>query len=1414
MVDEKQAEAPRTVVIRRPLRQRIVKWIGVAILGLLLLVAIVVFGINTDPGRRFVANRIGGYTTASGLSIKVGRIDGSLYGQMVLSDVRVSDPKGVFLTSPKLSVDWRPFAFARNHVDVRALSTDLVTLARRPALKATPPSPQNQPLLPDLDIDVNRLHIGRLVLQKPVTGQTHIVGIDGSVHIADRRAQLVADAAALRGPGVAGGDRLRLRLDAVPDQDKLDVDLKLAAPVGGVVATMASLKAPLAVSVGGRGSWASWQGRAAATLGQGQLADLGVTARNGHIAVRGYATPGLYLQGPVERLTSPRLDLAIDTTLDQRRADTRLTARSRALALEAGGILDLANSRFGNFAVDARLLTPGAIAPNLNGRDVRARVVLDGAFATPTVNYKISGASIGFGTTVVQDVYAEGLARVNADRILVPVQARARRVTGLNAAVGGLTNNVRIAGDFAISMPNILSDNLRIRSDNIDATAVVVANVSTGRYTGALKGRINNYRVESIGIINLTTDARLVPGPNGGFGVTGRVVARTQQLFNTGVRSFLGGNAIVRADIGYSPEGIVSFRNVRLNAPQFRVTRGEGRFDPANGALLVNADAYSSQYGPLSARVTGSATNPVVLLHAARPGVGIGLVNLDARVVGRDGAYVVTAKGGTNYGPFTADVLVRPSPRLTVDVRSLVLAGITARGQIAATPRGPFAGLLTFAGRGISGTVRLADQNGVQRADINGRAYNATIPGAADFTIARALVSASVVLYPKAPQVIADVQVADTRYNAFVIEAMRAKVNYTGGRGTAQALLTGSSGVPLRVALNARLSPGDYLVALQGQANGIPFRTGNPARITQGRQGYALAPTRIDFGQGPNAGAARLAGSYGGGVTAAQMRLDRMNLSILSAFVPNLGLSGAVSGSLDYRQQGAAIPQADARLTVANFQRTGIAAVSEPVDIQFVGRLLPDGGEARALVRRGTMTVGRMLATLRPLPPGEGSWTTRLMQAPLAGGLRYNGPAAVLFSLAALPGQQLTGPIAVAADFSGRVSAPQLNGLIRADNLTYNNETYGTRLSQMRIAGRFSNDRLELTSLTARAGDGSVQAQGTVGLASDSGFPIDVTARLDNAQLAKSDALAAKTSGTIRFTNSKDGALLKGDLTVPDARYQIIRQGAAEVPELTGVRRKSEIRVARPTDRPAAPPKPAMLVKLDLRVRAPNQLYVSGMGLESEWSMDLRIGGTSAAPTISGGLDLIRGTYSFAGKRFDVSRGTIRFRGGALTDPDINIQATTTTNGITAVINITGTGQRPQIAFTSTPALPQDEVLSRLLFGTNPENLSAIEAIQLASALNSLRGSGGGGLNPLGKLRSAVGFDRLRVLGADQASGRGTSLAAGKYLTDNIYVEVVTDARGFTATQLEISLTKSLSILTSTGSFGGSDVRLKYSRDY
>jgi translocation and assembly module TamB len=110
-------------------------------------------------------------------------------------------------------------------------------------------------------------------------------------------------------------------------------------------------------------------------------------------------------------------------------------------------------------------------------------------------------------------------------------------------------------------------------------------------------------------------------------------------------------------------------------------------------------------------------------------------------------------------------------------------------------------------------------------------------------------------------------------------------------------------------------------------------------------------------------------------------------------------------------------------------------------------------------------------------------------------------------------------------------------------------------------------------------------------------------------------------------------------------------------------------------------------------------------------------------------------------------------------------------------------------------------------------SLSPMQALQLAAALNSLRGSGGG-MNPLGKLRGASGLDRLRVLGADESTGRGTSVAAGKYISNSIYVEVITDTKGFTQTQLTIALSRALSLLSQAGGATGPAVTLRYSKHY
>lgn len=1402
-------DAPEVIVVRQPLWRRVVVWVAAGLAALALLLVAAVLLINTQPGRDFVVRQLNSFTLASGLNFRVQRIEGSLYGAMVLRGVEVRDSQGTFATAQEMRVDWRPFSYLRNHVDVRSLTSPEIKLARLPALK--PSGDPDAPFLPDLDIDIAKLDIARIDIAPAVAGQRYLARLSGSAHLADGRAQIMADGGTVAAPGLAGGDTLALRLDAVPDKNRFDIGLKVNGPANGFIAGLAGLAAPLAVSVDGKGDWTNWQGKAIGTLGGQGLADLAITAQSGQFKVRGPTNPGLYLKGPVERLASPRLDLDMDFKWANRAADGVLKLRSPALAIEAKGIVDLGQNRFGNLNVDGLLLTPGAIAPNLRGRSVRVGLALDGPFNAPVVDYKISAALLAFGETGVEQLQAEGRARIEADRILIPVKAKAARVTGLNAAAGGLVNNLTVNGDLAISGSQILSDNLKLRSDRIDATAIIAADMSTGRYTAALKGRVNDYQIDGVGVVDLRTDAQLFQAPGGGWGIRGQIAGETRKIFSNGAREFLGGNAVASARLSLDAKGIVTITDVRMKAPQFRITRGSGRYDPA-GPILIDAEGISNAYGPLTAHVTGTLNAPEILLRAPRPGLGVGLLGLTAKIRGRGDAYEVNATGDTDYGPFNADVLVRTGEQLAIDIEKARFAGMDITGKLVQAPAGPFAGQLSFNGSGITGSAVLAAQGDRQRADVEAKALNATIPGEAGLTIGRGQLTARVLAgnleLSGPPEIVADAQVANLRYGETVtIKTGRVKIDYRDGKGNAQAFVTGSSGVPFRIGANAQLTPDQWLVALQGQASGVNFKTVQPARIAIRGGTYTLQPTKVDFDKGN----ARLAGSYGNGIVL-RARLDSLDLALLNLLRPGIGIDGSASGSFDFAQPTpSAFPSADARLELKNFTRSGLATVSTPVDISFVGKLLPDGGDARALIKRGGVTIGRVVATLNPLGPEAGPWTTRLLAAPLGGGIRYNGPAAVPFSLAGLADQQLDGQIGMAADFSGRVREPRLDGVIRANALTYENETFGTRLTNMKIDGRFSNDEFILNSITATAGEGTVSASGKIGLSQAADYPITLTADLNNARLARSDSLGATATGKITLTKAPGVAKIEGRLTIPEAKYEIIRQGAAEVAELTGIRRKSELNAD--GTRPKPKPGFAGVFDLALRIRAENQLTVSGMGLESEWRANILIGGTSAAPDVRGTMEVVRGTYSFASRRFDISRGTIRFQGGALSNPTIDIQATTTAEGVTAILNVSGTAQQPRIAFTSTPSLPQEEVLSRLFFGTNVTNLSATEAIQLAAALNSLRGSGGG-LNPLGKLKSATGIDRLRILGADDATGRGTALAAGKYITNNIYIEIITDARGFTATQLEISLNRALSILSQTGSFGGSSVAIRYSKDY
>lgn len=1382
------------------------KWALGIVLGLLFLVGAVLVGANTDAGRRFLADQINALEIQSGLDIEIADLDGSIYSDLTIRGLVLRDLEGVFFRAPEIRLDWSPFALIGGHVDIRAAIIPEAALVRLPVLR--PSEDPDAPLLPDIDIDVDRLEVGRLALGPAITGRRHALTLSGEAHIADGRAELDLNADALTGGGLAGGDRLALIIDAVPEDDRLRIDAQVKAPANGLVASLAGIDSAFRLDLDGEGSWQSWNGSLDAVAGDTQLADLTLRARAGTFRAEGYLRPDAVLaEGTLARLAGARLDVDAAARFENRRADIEARLRSDALVLSLNGIADLGETRFDGLVVEAQFLQPQALSSALRGRDIRLRAALAGPLGSPDIEYELTAAAIGTDDILAAEFRSSGVAKFAEGQLHIPVDAAAPRVTGVSDTVARLLTNLRVEGLLVLDGARLTSEALRIRSDQLDTSLMLFADLATGRYTGALDGRLNDYLVPALGTVDIELDLDLVTLADGSVGVRGPVRAVTDRIDSGAAERLLGGKGVVTGYLRQAPGGIYDVETVALEAPALS-SSGRVRYH-SDGRIRAQMAGMSDRYGPFTLAARGTLDDPIVRIEAESPTVGIAMSDVVVDITREEDGYLAAFKGQSAYGPVAGEFLIGPDGE--IDVRSGGLAGISVSGRLVQSAAGPYTGTLRIGGNGLQGTLTLSDRAGNQAAHLVAQANGTLLEGDPPIAIRVADIDMRALITEDGPRLSGSGKIAGLRYGPLRIAKARIEADTVNGTGRVRLAAEGRTAVDFKIGVNAQLSPGLIRAAIDAEVNGIDIETDDPAVIRIADGIYRLEPVTLKLPSGE----VRLAGRYGDGISL-QSRIRRVDMSLLNSFMPSAGFGGSLSGSLDWAQPSPqAFPAADLRIDLDNFTRSGTITTSQPVDATLAGKLTADGGDFMGIFRERGRIIGRMKAALTPLSPAAGTWQTRLLDSPLRGGLRYNGPASALFSFAGLPGQSLEGTLAIAVDVTGRVDDPQFSGALHANALTYENDTYGTRLTNLAVDGRFDGETLVLERLAGKAGEGTIAAEGRVGLSAAAGYPTRVDIVLQGAQLASSNNLSARVSGELALRNGANiPASITGSLSIPEARYRIVRSGAVEVPELTGVARRPVALEEVDETVEVAGPTPPDEWDLDIDLAADNRIFVQGMGLESEWEMGLNIGGTTRGVRIGGGLELVRGTFSFAGQRFDLSgNSTITFDRGEEVNPLLDIRATSEVEGVTVFIDITGRAFDPEIDFSSSPARPQEEILSLILFGGSAAELSALEAVQLAAALNNLRGSGGG-LNPLGELRRAAGFDRLRVLGNDDQTGRGTAVAVGQYIGDDIYLEIITDTKGFTATQIEIALTRALSILSRVGTANTTSVNLRYSKDY
>ncbi len=255
---------------------------------------------------------------------------------------------------------------------------------------------------------------------------------------------------------------------------------------------------------------------------------------------------------------------------------------------------------------------------------------------------------------------------------------------------------------------------------------------------------------------------------------------------------------------------------------------------------------------------------------------------------------------------------------------------------------------------------------------------------------------------------------------------------------------------------------------------------------------------------------------------------------------------------------------------------------------------------------------------------------------------------------------------------------------------------------------------------------------------------------------------------------------------------------------------------------PEKPSERAFKTRMRINVTADNRVFVRGRGLDSEWRGQVRLRGTTDQLAMQGRVDLVKGEFDFAGRRFVLQDGSrIELLGGTDIDPVITARAVYSVTSLSAEIALTGRASNPQIKLSSNPEMPQDEIISRVLFGQGKQNLSAFEAAQLAAAVASL-GSSGSGFDVIGKLRGAFTLDRLTVgtlarPGADDEEDAGKPvIRGGKYITKNIYIEAgsATEEEDAQSVSVDINLTKNLSVGTEATTTGNQKFKVQYKLDY
>jgi len=644
-------------------------------------------------------------------------------------------------------------------------------------------------------------------------------------------------------------------------------------------------------------------------------------------------------------------------------------------------------------------------------------------------------------------------------------------------------------------------------------------------------------------------------------------------------------------------------------------------------------------------------------------------------------------------------------------------------------------------------------------------------------------------------------RIADLRSHSARLDTASFTGEISGNTAVLQASLRGRVTAPiaLEMTLTGQREEDDVWqgeARLTGDIDGLPVSTPRPALWRLASKGWSIQSAVSAFD-----GALVIDAGSSGGQSSLSADIRDLSLRPLSRLAQMAPLKGVVSGAVTF-QNNSGEAAGDLRLKVLNANPAGVTTNPVSLDLRASvnGRKLSGSatGSGQGFSLDATVSL--------PMRIGEGFNVGIDDGVGLSAGVMIKGRAEKLWALFGPEDQTLSGELTASLSAQGSVDRPSLAGEFRMREGAYEHSETGLRLNSISAAGRFDQLSARLTDFKATDGaGGTLSADGVADWSGEPTARIDFSARRLRA-LRRDDRFAVVTGDGSLNLNST-GVLATGRLYVDEARISVEQPAAATIPTLAGLRR---INFPDREDEPVADPGPPWLrpVQLNIALAADRRIVVFGRGLDTEWGTDVVITGTIADPSVQGSAALVRGTLDLAGQRFSFDQGAIQLA-GPIRLARINISAERASDDVTASVRVTGTPVEPKFTLESKPALPQDEVLARVLFNRSLAELSPLETAQLAAGLARLAG-GQAVFDPASLVREATGLDRISF-GED--NGQAT-VSAGKYLSDNVYLQVGTGGSGGVAAEVEWEPAKGLSIVSSAAASGDTKIAIRWKQDY